>query len=217
MRAQPSLTPMRRGRLPAFRCRHPEVDGLERPSGRNATPSGNTPSTIMSPAGRTARSRTEISPGARAHHRHRLNRAHGPPPTAAAFTETTTISRLTRAPDTDKRKRLRGPRAVARWGRRMDSLLLETAISLLLPVGILVLSALAGWGNPQRKVAYWLLAAGFVVLVGSFAWAAFGPGPPRDANIGAGLLGYVGLVLIAFAAGSVLQDRRQRGSRRLPL
>ena len=40
----------------------------ERPSGRNASPSGITPSTIMSPARRTAGSRTEIRLGARAHH-----------------------------------------------------------------------------------------------------------------------------------------------------
>jgi hypothetical protein len=40
VRAQPSLTQMRRGRLPACSCRHPLVDGPERPSGRNASPSG---------------------------------------------------------------------------------------------------------------------------------------------------------------------------------
>ena len=37
MRAQPSLTPMHRGRLPACSCRHRRVDGPERPSGRNAS------------------------------------------------------------------------------------------------------------------------------------------------------------------------------------
>ncbi len=99
----------------------------------------------------------------------------------------------------------------------MDSLLLETVIALLLPVGVLVLSALAGWGNPQSKVAYWLLAVGLVVLVGSFVWAAFGPGPARDANIGAGIVGYAALMLVVFAVGSVLRDRRQRRGRRLPL
>ena len=79
LRAQPSLTPMHRGRLPASSCRHARVDGLQRPSGRTASPSGITPSTIMSPTGRTARSRTEIRLGACAHHTHDLQRAHGPP------------------------------------------------------------------------------------------------------------------------------------------
>src|SRR5215204_6322730 len=46
-RAQPSLTPMHRGRLPACSCRHHRVAGLHRQSGRTA--SRNTPSTIMSP------------------------------------------------------------------------------------------------------------------------------------------------------------------------
>jgi len=43
---------MHRGRLPTLCCRHVRVDGLQRPSGRNASPCGsNTPSTIMSPTG----------------------------------------------------------------------------------------------------------------------------------------------------------------------
>jgi EmrB/QacA subfamily drug resistance transporter len=54
-----SLTPMHRGRLPASSCRHGHVDGLHRPSGRNASPSGITPSTIMSPTRRNSGSRTE--------------------------------------------------------------------------------------------------------------------------------------------------------------
>ena len=40
LRAQPSLTPMHRGRLPACSCRHHRVDGLHRQSGRTASPSG---------------------------------------------------------------------------------------------------------------------------------------------------------------------------------
>ena len=40
VRAKPFITQMRRGRLPACCCRHARVDGLERPSGRNASPSG---------------------------------------------------------------------------------------------------------------------------------------------------------------------------------
>jgi hypothetical protein len=42
-RVKPSLTPMRRGQLPHRCCRHVRVDGLERLSGRNASPSGITP------------------------------------------------------------------------------------------------------------------------------------------------------------------------------
>ena len=58
----------RRGRLPACSCRHARVDGPERLSGRNASPSGITPSNIMSPAPEPTRgSRTEVRLGARAH------------------------------------------------------------------------------------------------------------------------------------------------------
>ena len=62
----------------AFRCRHPRVDGLERPSGRTASPSGN-PITIMSPARSQPGSWTEISTGTRAHNKHPRQRAHAPP------------------------------------------------------------------------------------------------------------------------------------------
>ncbi len=55
VRAQAPPSKMRRGQLPAYCCRHhTQVDGLERPSGRNAFTSGNYPITIMSPARRTA-------------------------------------------------------------------------------------------------------------------------------------------------------------------
>ena len=78
-RVKPSLTPMRRGRLPKTRCRHAtRVDGLERSSGRNASPSGTTPSNISSPAPEPTRgSWTEVSPGARA--QRRIQHAHAPP------------------------------------------------------------------------------------------------------------------------------------------
>ena len=79
VRAQPSLTPMRRGRLPAGSCRHLQVDGPERPSGRNASPSGITPSNIMSPARSQPGSWTEVRLGARAHNTHTTYRAHAPP------------------------------------------------------------------------------------------------------------------------------------------
>jgi hypothetical protein len=77
--ALPSLTPMPRGRLPALSCRHDQVDGLHRPSGRNASPSGITPSTIMSPTRKPAGSWTEIRLGARAHTTRTANRPHAPP------------------------------------------------------------------------------------------------------------------------------------------
>jgi transposase len=66
MRAQPLITPMHRGRLPAASCRQQSVDGPERPSGRNAL-CGITPSTIMSPTRSRPGPWTEIRPGARAH------------------------------------------------------------------------------------------------------------------------------------------------------
>ena len=80
VRALPSLTPMHRGRLPAG-SRHDVVDGLHRPSGRNASPSGITPSTIMSPTRRSSGSWTEIRLGARAHTTPTANRPHAPPNT----------------------------------------------------------------------------------------------------------------------------------------
>jgi len=80
VRAQPFVNQMRRGRLPACSCRHVRVDGPQRPSGRNASPSGITPSNIMSPAPEPSRgSWTEVSPGARAHTTLTANHAHAPP------------------------------------------------------------------------------------------------------------------------------------------
>jgi hypothetical protein len=58
--------------------RHARVDGLQRLSGRDASPSGITPSTIMSPA-RNDGSWTEIRLGARAHNTRTNNHAHAPP------------------------------------------------------------------------------------------------------------------------------------------
>jgi hypothetical protein len=81
VRAKPFVNQMRRGLLPAVSCRHAHVDGPERPSGRNASPSGITPSNIMSPAPEPTRgSRTEVRLGARAHNTRRtVNHAHAPP------------------------------------------------------------------------------------------------------------------------------------------
>jgi hypothetical protein len=81
VRAKPFVTEMRRGRLHARSCRHVRVDGPDRPSGRNASPSGITPSTIMSPARCRYGSWTEIRLGARAHTTRTTNYAHAPPPT----------------------------------------------------------------------------------------------------------------------------------------
>jgi hypothetical protein len=69
---------MLRGPLPACCCRHVRVDGLQRPSGRNASPRGTTPSTITSPTLNRG-SRTEISPGARTHRTRPDHHAHDPP------------------------------------------------------------------------------------------------------------------------------------------
>jgi len=89
VRAKP-INQMRRGRLPAGSCRHAHVDGLQRQSGRNAYPSGITPSNIMSPAPEPSRgSRTEVRPGARAHTTHNINRAHAPPITRGSSIPTT--------------------------------------------------------------------------------------------------------------------------------
>jgi hypothetical protein len=60
VRARLLVNQMRRGRLHARSCRHVRVDGPYRPSGRNASPSGITRSTIMSPAQGSPGSRTEI-------------------------------------------------------------------------------------------------------------------------------------------------------------
>jgi hypothetical protein len=76
-RAQPSLTPMHRGQLPACFCRHHQVDGLHRPSGRTA--SRNTPSTIMSPLRSHPGTRTEIRLGVRARTTRTTHHPNAPP------------------------------------------------------------------------------------------------------------------------------------------
>lgn len=78
LRAKPFVTPMRSGRLPPVSCRHARVAGLERPSGRNASRSGVTPSTITAPA-RSTESWNETRLGARAHATRTVDRAHAPP------------------------------------------------------------------------------------------------------------------------------------------
>ena len=79
VRARLFVTQMRRGRLLARSCRHVRVDGPYRPSGRNASHSGITPPTIMSPTRNQPGSRTEIRLSARAHPWSITPRAHAPP------------------------------------------------------------------------------------------------------------------------------------------
>lgn len=101
VRAQPFVNQMRRGQLPPSSCRHRHVDGHHRPSGRNAFPSGITPSNIMSPARSQSESWTEVRLGARAHTTPTAKRAHTPP-TPSSSIPTTQIPRMTRNPRTSK-------------------------------------------------------------------------------------------------------------------
>lgn len=81
VRAKPLITQIAAAGSRHAPARHAHVDGPERPSGRNASPGGITPSNIMSPAPEPTRgSRTEVRLGARAHNTHRIiDRAHAPP------------------------------------------------------------------------------------------------------------------------------------------
>jgi hypothetical protein len=87
VRTEPFVTPTRRGQLPPSSCRHPHLDGHHRPSGRNASPSGITPSTIMSLTRNHPGSRTEIRLGARGHDNSRPDRAHAPQPSSTPTIE----------------------------------------------------------------------------------------------------------------------------------
>jgi len=80
VRAKPFINQIAAAGSRQLPARHAHVDGLERLSGRNASPSGITPSNIMSPAPEPTRgSRTEVRLGARAHNIHPVNHAHAPP------------------------------------------------------------------------------------------------------------------------------------------
>ena len=79
VRARPFVNQMRRGQLHARSCRNVRVDGPYRPSGRNASPSGITPSHIMSPARSQPGPRTEVRLGARAHKIRPTNHTRAPP------------------------------------------------------------------------------------------------------------------------------------------
>ena len=89
VRAKPFVTQIAAAGSRHAPARHPQVDGPERPSGRNASPSGITPSNIMSPAPEPTRgSWTKVRLGARAHNTHTLGRAHAPPNPSAVPTVT---------------------------------------------------------------------------------------------------------------------------------
>ncbi len=105
VRARLFVTQMRRGRLHARSCRHVRVDGPYRPSGRNASPSGITPPTIMSPTQGSPGSSTEIrlSTRARTTRTSRItNHAHGPPNTSRSPIRPNEPQSLRRVPCTDK-------------------------------------------------------------------------------------------------------------------
>ena len=76
VRAKPLVTQITAAGSRHAPARHAHVDGPERPSGRNASPSGITPSNITSPAPEPTRgSRTKVRLGARAHKTRTVDRA----------------------------------------------------------------------------------------------------------------------------------------------
>ena len=91
VRAQPFVNQMRLTvKLLAGSCRHGLLgDGPERPSGRNASPSGITPSNIMSPAPEPTRgSRTEVRLGARGYATRTVDRARASPAASSSIPTT---------------------------------------------------------------------------------------------------------------------------------
>ena len=74
VRAKPFVTQIAAAGSRHAPARHAHVDGPERPSGRNASPSGITPSTIMSPTRNHPGSWTEIRLGARARNKQKTTR-----------------------------------------------------------------------------------------------------------------------------------------------
>jgi hypothetical protein len=103
VRAEPFVTEMRRGRLhhaPAATTTWPAV--IDRAAATLA-PSGDTRSTIMSPAPGPPGPRTEIRLGARAHTTRTTNRAHEPPPPSSS-NPSIPVPRWTRGPCTDKER-----------------------------------------------------------------------------------------------------------------
>ena len=88
VRAKPFVTQIAAAGSRQCPARHARVVGPERLSGRNASPSGITPSHIMSPA-RSGGSWTEVRLGARAHNTRLIYRAHAPPDPPSSSTPTT--------------------------------------------------------------------------------------------------------------------------------
>jgi hypothetical protein len=97
VRAKPFVTQIAAAGSRQLPARHAHVDGPERPSGRNASPSGITPSHIMSPAPEPTRgSWTEVRLGARAHTTRTIDRAHAPPTPPQCNPDKPWTRRLTR-------------------------------------------------------------------------------------------------------------------------
>ena len=103
VRAQPFVTPMRRGRLPACSRRHARVVGPKRPSGRNASPSGITPSThhVAGPGANPRVADRSKAGRPRAHEPHHQPRTRVTSQPAVQPRQPRTL-RLTRGPCTSK-------------------------------------------------------------------------------------------------------------------
>ena len=156
VRAKPFITQMRRGRLPACSCRHHPVDGPERPSGRNASPSGITPSNIMSPAPEPTRgSRTEVRLGARAHKHRTTNRAHAPPTNRSSTPDNRGPQRLTRVPCTSKEQGEHARSDAPRARRRKMSGVTGMAVVVASCSG----SSGSGWGGSAATTSSAHMAA----------------------------------------------------------
>src|SRR5581483_12293317 len=125
VRAQPVVRQMRRSRLPASSCRDQLVDGAERSSGRNASPSGIHAIKHHVGSGANPRSRTAVRLGDRAHVAVFVNRAHSPP-THRSSTLTPPDPRLTSGPGQVRRNRamlvliladMEGVAGVVKWSQ----------------------------------------------------------------------------------------------------
>jgi hypothetical protein len=98
VRAEPYLTQIAAAGSRRLAAATTKWTALKDRAAANASPSGITPSNIMSPAPEPTRgSRTEVSLGARAHNTHPANPAHAPP-TNRSSTPTTRTPRLTPGP-----------------------------------------------------------------------------------------------------------------------
>ena len=194
VRAKPFVTQMRRGRLPARSCGHDRtiVDRPDRPSGRNASPSGITPSTIMSPARSRHGSWTEIRLGARAHPTRTSNRAHAPPSPSGSNRRSRTDSTCDQVPAQIRSvaappaSRVRRGSTQSRW-RWTRSMIVLGADAHKRSHTIAAVCAATGELVGEQTVQ--VGARGFAALL---VWAR---GPRRRAGVGArGLPARLGLV-----------------------